>query len=183
MRPRFREDKATQAAALLLTWAGGSMNYMKLIKLLYLGDRTALLRWGRPISFARAVSMKHGPVLSEVLNLINEGSAPGAEPIWSRTISAPANYEVRLNAACEAEDLSDAEEAVLREVYDEYGPIHHWDLVDRLHKELPEWTPTVSSIPIDPQDILLREGYTKAQADEIVDELEMLAMLERATAT
>jgi hypothetical protein len=28
MLPSFREDKTTQAAALLLRWAGGRMNYM-----------------------------------------------------------------------------------------------------------------------------------------------------------
>ena len=45
MIPSFREDKATQAAALLLEWAGGRMNYMKLIKLLYLALRNAEKKW------------------------------------------------------------------------------------------------------------------------------------------
>src|SRR4051812_27718977 len=97
MLPRFREDKTTQAAALLLKWAGGRMNYMKLIKLLYLADRTALLRWGRPITFARPISMRHGPVLSEVLDLINEGQLAPETSAWRDTISAPAQYEVSLN--------------------------------------------------------------------------------------
>ena len=158
------------------------MSYMKLIKLLYLGDRTALLRWGRPISFARAVSMKHGPVLSEVLDLVNEGHPPGESSWWSRAISAPSNYEVRLNAECAADDLSDAEEAVLREVFDEYGAMDRWKLVERLHQELPEWTPTDGAIPIRTRDILLREGYTEAEAAEIEGELDALARLERMTA-
>jgi len=59
MKPGFNEAKATQAAALLLKLRGGRMNYMKLIKLLYLVDRTALIRWGRPVTFDSYCSMPH----------------------------------------------------------------------------------------------------------------------------
>ncbi|HET7233999.1 MAG TPA: Panacea domain-containing protein [Longimicrobium sp.] len=179
MQPSFREDKATQAAALLLKWAGGSMNYMKLIKLLYLADRTALVRWGRPITFARAVSMKHGPVLSEVLDLINEGSPPGTRSLWNRAVSSPTNYEVRLNGDCSADDLSDAEESVLVEVFNQYGSLDPWPLVDMLHSTLPEWIPTSSAIPIQYRDILLNEGWTEAEVAEVESELENVALLDR----
>jgi hypothetical protein len=47
---KFDERKATEATALLLSLRGGQMHYMKLIKLLYLADRRALLRWGIPIT-------------------------------------------------------------------------------------------------------------------------------------
>src|ERR1022692_1541243 len=43
------------------------MNYMLLIKLLYLLDRRALSLWGRPVTGDDYFSMKYGPVLSEVL--------------------------------------------------------------------------------------------------------------------
>jgi len=182
MHPRFREDKATQAAALLLKWAGGTMNYMKLIKLLYLADRTTLLRWGRPITFARPVSMRHGPVLSEILDLINEGSRPGEASFWSRAVSSPTNYEVRLNAECSADDLSDAEEAVLEEIFSQFGGVEPWALVDRLHRTLPEWTPTNGAVPIQYRDILLKAGRTEAEVVELEGELEELAMLDRLLA-
>jgi len=179
MQPRFREDKATQAAALLLRWAGGAMNYMKLIKLLYLADRAALVRWGRPITFARAVSMKHGPVLSEVLDLINEGSPPGTDSLWNLAVSSPAHYEVGLAGECPAEDLSDAEEGVLMEVFREYGHLDPWALVDLLHATLPEWIPTSGAIPIQYRDILLKEGWTEAETAEVESELENLALMDR----
>jgi uncharacterized phage-associated protein len=182
MQPRFREDKATQAAALLLRWAGGTMNYMKLIKLLYLADRTTLLRWGRPITFARAVSMKHGPVLSEVLDLINEGSPPGAASIWNQAVSSSSNYEVRLKAEFPPDDLSDAEEGVLSEIFREFGGMDPWALVDRLHRTLPEWTPTSGAVPIQYRDILLKEGRTEAAVAELEGELEELAMIDRLVA-
>ena len=179
MQPRFREDKATQAAALLLAWAGGVMNYMKLIKLLYLADRKALVRWGRPITFARAVSMRHGPVLSEVLDLVNEGSPPGTRSLWNGSVSIPANYQVRLTSDCPPEGLSDAEEAVLAEVFDEYGKLDPWPLVDLLHNTLPEWIPTNGAIPIQYRDILLNEGWTEAEIAEVESELENVALLDR----
>lgn len=179
MHPRFREDKATQAAAILLGWAGGSMNYMKLIKLLYLADRAALVRWGRPITFARAVSMKHGPVLSEVLDLVSEGSPPGARPVWNRAISIPSNYQVRLTSDCPPDDLSDAEEDVLAEVFREYGGFEPWPLVDMLHDTLPEWIPTDGAIPIQYRDILLNEGWTEAEVAEVESELENVALIDR----
>ena len=33
------------------------MSYLKLLKLLYIVERTALLRWGRSVTFDRFVSM------------------------------------------------------------------------------------------------------------------------------
>ena len=80
MRLPFNEAKAAQAAARLLKKRGGKMAYMKLIKLLYLVDREALRRWGRPVTTDRYVSMDHGPVLSSTLDLINHGPEPGMEP-------------------------------------------------------------------------------------------------------
>ena len=55
MHLRFREAKTTQAAARLLTLRGGRMNYMKLLKLLYIVEREALLNWGRPVTADRCV--------------------------------------------------------------------------------------------------------------------------------
>ena len=86
-RIRFNEKKATQAAAHLLRLRGGRMSYMKLIKLLYLADREALLRWGRTISTDRYVSMDRGPVLSRVLDLATDGEDPGTPSIWASSIT------------------------------------------------------------------------------------------------
>ena len=68
MQLKYREDGSTQAAARLLKRAGGPMSHMKLIKLLYLADRRALVRWGRPITCDWYVSMPQGPVPSFTLD-------------------------------------------------------------------------------------------------------------------
>src|SRR4051812_25972921 len=83
---RFDEAKATEATALFLALRGGQMHYMKLIKLLYLADREALLQWGVPITTDSYVSMDHGPVVSTIYDLIRrrvEG------PTWTAHITPP----------------------------------------------------------------------------------------------
>ena len=49
MNFRFNIGKATEAACLFLERAGGRMNIMKLVKLLYLLDRLSLDRRGIPV--------------------------------------------------------------------------------------------------------------------------------------
>jgi hypothetical protein len=60
MKSKPHEVKATQAAARLLQNRGGRMKFLKLIKLLYLADREALSRSGRPITTDSYVSMDNG---------------------------------------------------------------------------------------------------------------------------
>lgn len=61
MRLRFNEAKATQAASRLLRLRGGRMSYLKLIKLLYIVDREAILRWGRPVTTEGTSQCQRGP--------------------------------------------------------------------------------------------------------------------------
>ena len=65
------------------------MSYLKLLKLLYIVERTALLRWGRPVTFDRFVSMPHGPVMSRTYDLNMEEPGPGGESIFHKRISGP----------------------------------------------------------------------------------------------
>lgn len=68
---RYREDKATQTAARLLSHAGGRLPVLKLMKLLYLAERRAIVEYGRPMVFDSYCSMPHGPVMSFTLDRIN----------------------------------------------------------------------------------------------------------------
>lgn len=183
MQPRFKEKKTTQAACALLRLAGGEMNYMVLIKLLYLADREALLRWGRPLTFDRYVSMDKGPVLSRTLDLINEGVPPGWDSYWEEHINKSGRFEVQISADCGDEELSEAELALLDEIFEEFGVIgirDKWELVDLLHDILDEWQdPDGSALPIEVEDILRAEGKTPQEAETIKDELEGVALAEQ----
>ena len=122
VRLKFNEAKAAEAAARLIHLAGGSMNYMKLIKLLYLADRKALEEWARPISSDRYVAMKNGPVLSRVLNLIRSRVVDVPGP-WRHLISPPDDYTVSLvtDEPPPGGELSKAEERLIDNVFAEHG--------------------------------------------------------------
>ena len=179
MKPNFRVDKTTQAASLFLKLRTEKMSYMKLIKLLYLADREALIRWGRPISYDLYVSMDHGPVLSKTLNLINESDVSDAQKYWSTYITAPlGDHEVNIIGDPGTDNLSEAEEELLNEIFSKYGKMSRWEIRDYVHT-LPEWIdPKGSAIPIEYEDILLREGKTEAETTSIKNEIEELALAE-----
>lgn len=161
MRARYREDKATQAAAKLLKLRGGTMSHLKLIKLLYLVERETLIRLGQPLAYDSYASLPHGPVLSATLDRINTSEAYRGG-YWDRHITPKTNNEVSLRdpSAVPNDQLSPAEEVLIDEVFARYGHLGRWELVDRTHA-LPEWTdPQGSSIPIRPADILRNEGFS-----------------------
>jgi len=155
---------------------------MKLIKLLYLADREALKRWGRPVTTDRFVSMTHGPVLSQVLDRINSGSAPGEPSPWSELISAPDGYDVRLAAPTVApadDELSEAETELLAEVFEGYGHRNRWELVELVHA-LPEWKdPEGSSIPFEYGDVLRAMGSPETEVEAVERNLEAVAFADR----
>lgn len=179
MHVKFNEAKATQAAARFLELRGAPMSYMKLVKLLYLADREALLRWGRPITTDCYVSMDRGPVVSRILDLITDEPSPGQETIWSEFVSRPVNYEVQLLKRPSFEELSRAEDALIQEIFERFGRgMNRWQLVEYTHT-LPEWKdPGGGALPIEYRDILRAGGKTSGEIAEIENELENLALLE-----
>jgi uncharacterized phage-associated protein len=170
MRMRYREDKATQAAARLLWRRGAPMSHLKLIKLLYLVDREALIRFGRPVTGDSYVSMPHGPVLSSTLDRINQGEYY-RDGYWGRHIAPKQDHQVALRGGVPNDQLSRAEEELIDEVFEKYGRMRRWDLVEFTHT-LPEWhDPQGSSHPIDPAEILRDAGYSDDDIRDIAADL------------
>lgn len=178
---RFRQERATQAAARLLQLRGGRMAYLKLLKLLYLADRKALLDLGTPITFDRYVSMKNGPVLSQTYNLIVEEDDPSGPSYWRKYISAPVGWDVVLEAEAPRTELSRAQEQILEETFAQFGHMNRWDLVRFMHT-LEEWRdPHGSSVPIDIEEILKAGGMNEADRAGVEEKLaaeEALAQLD-----
>ena len=157
MRFVFDEHRAAQAASILLDRAGGSMEYIKLIKLLYLADRAALIETGSPITGDHYVSMKHGPVPSKVLNLIKQ-PMPREDSIWHQYVQRQ-HFDAVLVDTAACDQLAEYDADLLNSVFDSYGSWRSWAVVDHTHS-LPEWTdPGATSIPIDPADILRYAGF------------------------
>jgi uncharacterized phage-associated protein len=182
MALHFSEEKATQAAARLIRSAGGRINHMKLIKLLYIAERRALLKWGRPITFDAYVSMPHGPVLSFTLDKVNEPVDPARKSYWQHFISERTGHEVRLLAEAPNDQLSRAEEQLLDEVFAEFGGMTPFELRDYTHT-LPEWhDPQGSSTPIRIRDILLAEGLSDDNVADVEEQLRAEAAAARYAA-
>lgn len=178
MRFPFNDRKTAQAAAHLVKLGGGKLNYMKLIKLLYLADREMLVKHGQPITGDQMVSMKHGPVLSQVLDFISHGSE-AASSAWFEYIGPQSNYEVALVSEAPTDELSRFELQLLQQVFQKYGHMEPFALRDLLHQILPEWRdPGHSASDIDPEDILRAEAWSESdirQAERNADELRFLA--------
>jgi uncharacterized phage-associated protein len=182
MALRFDEAKATQLSALILKKRGGKIHYIKLIKLLYLIDREALLRWGIPVTTDHYVSMDHGPVVSNIYRLIVEERQ---KPHWAKYISQPlGDYEVQLlDDNISTDLLSKAEEKLIQEIYEKYGYRNRWDLIDNVMHSLPEWTnPHGSSIPIHIKDILVASGEGEEEINAVLRELRAMGNAEEALA-
>ena len=169
---RYNPEKTAQAAAHLIRRAGGRMNYMKLIKLLYLADRGSLERWGEPITGDRFVSMTHGPVLSRVYDQIATGPDPRGSPEpWFRLIERE-GYDVRTLAPNPpADELSRRELALLDSVFEEFREMDQWQMRDYCHAELPEWEdPQGSSNPIPFERVLQVLGKSAEEIREAKEE-------------
>jgi uncharacterized phage-associated protein len=140
MEPRFQEKKVTELAAHFLYLGGGAMEYLKLLKLIYLTDRLGLERHGHLVSTDHFVSMKHGPVPSCTYNLITEQAPLHEATFWSRYIEDLENYRVGLvdGLPVPRSILSEGEVALVNEIYDQFGQMDVWTLRDYTHT-LGEW--------------------------------------------
>ena len=156
---KFNERKAVQAAGRLITQCGGEMNYLALIKLLYLIDREALLRFGRPVTGDAVVAMKQGPVLSAIFDRVSQKKQHLPKSAWHNFIPRPAPYvyTVRFSGVPDRTALSEAEVALIDEICAKHRNLSEEALVALTH-ELPEWSdPGKSSKPI-PFEAILRAG-------------------------
>lgn len=170
---RFHPEKAIQAAAVLLKKHGGQMKYLGLLKMLYIADRMALQRLEQPITGDRYVSMKYGPVLSGVYDLIKGKSVEDALPLWSKFISPRTqDYGVSLLTDPGNDELCEEEEEILRCVYRGFGQIDPFTVAEWTH-DLKEWQqpqPITSSIPISIEDILINVGKSPEEIEAIRQE-------------
>ena len=181
----FNERKAAQTAARLIQQGGGEMNYLALMKLLYLIDREALCRFGRPVTGDKIVAMKHGPVLSRVYDLVSHKKQELPQSEWHKFISRPNAYvyTVKFGGVPDTSELSQAELALVDEIFAKFRGWDEWSLVDYTHS-LPEWRdPKGTSVPIPFEEILKAEKKTRGDIKAITEEAEADSFMESALAS
>lgn len=141
MTPWFNIRKVAQIVAFFARQQGGSINVLKLTKLVYLADRRNMQKFEFPITGDNLVSMDHGPVNSITYNCIN--GMEGERGDWETFVTDRAGYEVGLAQASlpdEAlDELSEAELETLHEVWAEFGHMGKYGIRDWTHKNCPEW--------------------------------------------
>ncbi len=160
MEFRFQFERTLAAAAeLLKTSPARRMNYMRLLKLLYIADREMLAQHAQPITGDRVVAMERGPVLSHTYELILGKTAQAAD--WSRFIRRE-HFEAVLAEDPGSKQLSKAVVAKLHEIAVRYEDMDEWAMVEETHK-LAEWQKayvqgTKSAYPIRWEDALIAQG-------------------------
>ena len=172
MNFRVHIGKATEAACLFLERGGGRMNIMKLVKLLYLLDRSSLDRRNIPVIGGDYLSMRNGPVTSEILDLINAGRLLGeADRRWEQCITDRKDHDVALEKMPPREHLADAELELLDQVWAEHGGKDQWQLVDWCHAHCKEWTPVTNGCtPIAVEQVGMALGKSAAQVNRLRQE-------------
>ena len=136
VKPKYDELKATQVAGYILKNTGGTMNYMKLVKLIYLAERTSLAMHGVPMIYDDLFSLPKGPVPSKTLNIIREKTSGKYFPKYIKNTKF---YDVKLICDTETTELSKADVKILNQIINEYGNFDEWKLNKVVH-QLPEYT-------------------------------------------
>ncbi len=167
----FDAKKATQAAAVLLRYENGKMEHMRLLKLLYIADREAIREVGSPISLSKSVAMEHGPLSSDVYDLIN--GVRTDEGQWSNFIRKHGiNLELMDDPG--RGKLSAYEIDKLNEVSQRYEHLPSWELAEETHN-FPEWEknkPPKGSSRLIPLGAILDALNLADRKDEIIADLQ-----------
>lgn len=183
MRPSFGYStrKAAQVAAFFAIGEGGSINVLKLAKLLYLADREHLRRFDMPILFDKFVSMDHGPVTSTTLNYVNGYEEDRAN--WDAFVTDRDRYAVGVASSSltpdDLDELSDAELETLQAVWTQFGAMDRYTVRDWTHEHCGEWEdPNGSSTPIPYERVLKFLG--KEHHAVIAQEIESIRSLSKS---
>lgn len=162
----FNPDRASQPVLWLLHRHGGSMDKLKLIKMIFLADREHLVRYGRPIVGGHYVAMDLGLVSSDLKDYI-EGRTPSKD----LPFVIQEKYNLVATQATNEDWLSESELKVLDEVYEEYKYIDSVKLGLKTHK-YKAWKnnipPKGSSKPV-PYEDFFEEEDNGAMLDLILD--------------
>lgn len=187
MQNKNEKTVAQMAAFFLFKAKNRKLPHLKLMKLLYLADRAMIKKYGYPLSFDYPVSMQHGPVLSQTLNLM-DGDIESCDGGWTTWVSDKKNYEVSLKKAKHQPEetfikmldhISSAALDILKSTWEQFGSMDKWQIRDWTHENCREWKDTLSSAPIQFEDIAQALDFEKTVAEEIARRIRLAQHLDR----
>ena len=164
----FDIRKAIAAVAFLAQREGGELDMFLSLKMLYLADKEALIRWGKTITGDAFVSMPKGPVLSKTYNLFKGEDWSAYQAEWDSVFSERVNNSIRVLKEVDIDLLSEREMEVLENARRRIHEVAPWQVADWLHQTCPEWSdPHGSLAPIDPATILRNAGKTDSEIEAL----------------
>ena len=172
----FRSRKAAQLAAFFALKAGGSIEKLKLIKLIYLTERRFLQDHEIPMLFDELYSLPHGPICSSTLNGID---GVIHDEVWEQYIARNGNEisPVRRLDRRDLDELSDAEVEIAGRIWTRFRGMTTSQLRNYSHQRCPEYTEIDRGrIPIPYRDVL--EALGNPDAEEIDREISDLRRAE-----
>lgn len=135
------DEKIVESLVWFAKKEGGTINYMKALKLIFLADKLHLIQFGNTILDDEYVAMRKGPVASRAYNAIKGDSFMGRQHLVEHAQSAFSRGDVDITAKRNGniDYFSATELGVMDCVYDRFGDLNEMELVDFVHY-LPEWS-------------------------------------------
>lgn len=128
----FDKDAAQAAADFFTRQEGGRINKMKLVKLIYIAERTSLQETESPVFGGTYCSLAYGPVISEVLDALNGNYWPGL-------VLQQYNVALADGKQPSQDALSEWGRELIARVYAQFGAMDQWTISEWTHREFAEW--------------------------------------------
>jgi uncharacterized phage-associated protein len=160
----FDTRKASQVTAFFAKMAGGSINILRVTKLVYLADRLSMQERDHPITGDNFVAMRFGPVNTYTYSYM-KGQAAVRINEWSEFIGSERWHQLPLAKEIELDELDELSRADLKVLYDTWNTFKdttdQFELAEFTHIHCPEWRdPNGSSIPIEFSTVFKRLNKT-----------------------
>lgn len=157
-------------------------NFTKIIKILYLADRKSLAESGYSITEDSYVSMKNGPVLSGLYDLIkNRYKDKSVQYYWNSKFTTENYNLLQICSFISTGELSKSDMDILDSVDKRFHYVPYQKMIDFVHnpRNCPEWKDTQSSIFLPESEILSHLGFSKEEIECLEDEKKSYAAEKR----
>lgn len=136
----IKNKKIIEAISYVLSKKDFCFSKLKLVKLLFIADKTHLEDFGRTITEDRFVAMKKGPVGSKTLDFLNAKFENEDQKDYfnSLILEKTKNVFCKAKNKCTFKALSETDREVLDMVVSTFAELTEEKLVDFLHT-FPEW--------------------------------------------
>jgi uncharacterized phage-associated protein len=120
----------------------GETDKLKIIKLMFLSDKCHLINFGRTITDDSFIAMKHGPVGSMSLDVLDKNMEffeIDQIEYCNEYLEQVSQYVYRAKKIKKEYDLlSESDKEIIQEIVNKFGHMNSWDLIQLTHK-YPEW--------------------------------------------